>query len=306
MKKKILIVGGTGFIGSKLAKKCLSLNWKVASVSTKKPTKKKKIKNIKYIICDISKKKNLVSKIRDNYDYVVNLGGYVNHKDKIKTYNSHYLGCKNLSNFFLNKEIDSFVQMGSSLEYGANKAPHHEDMKTDYSKLKSVYARSKLLATDHLIKLNKKFNFPCTILRLYLVYGPDQEFNRFIPIIIKSCLNNEKFDCSNGKQFRDFLYISDLIDLIIKVIKNKKNIGQIVNAGSGKKYNLKKIIEKIMTISKGGLAQYGKIKLRKDEAINYYPLITKAKKIFNWSPKLKFEKGLKKTINHYKKNDKIS
>ena len=42
-----------------------------------------------------------------------------------------------------------------------------------------------------------------------------------------------------------------------------------------------------MTISKGGLAQYGKIKLRKDEAINYYPLITKAKKIFNWVSKIK-------------------
>jgi hypothetical protein len=46
---------------------------------------------------------NLYSKIKENFNYVVNLGGYVNHRDKIKTYNSHYLGCKNLSNFFLNK-----------------------------------------------------------------------------------------------------------------------------------------------------------------------------------------------------------
>ena len=306
MKKKILIVGGTGFIGNKLAKKCLSLNWNVTSVSTKKPHYKKKIKNVKYVICDISKKKNLRIKIKEDFNYVVNLGGYVNHKDKTKTYNSHYLGCKNLSNFFLDKKIDSFVQMGSSLEYGANKAPHHENMKTDYRKLKSVYAKSKLLATNHLIKLNREFKFPCTILRLYLVYGPNQEYNRFIPIIIKSCLNNEKFDCSNGKQSRDFLYISDLIELIVKVLKNKRVSGQIINAGSGKKYNLKRIIEKIMIISKGGMAQYGKIKLRKDEAINYYPLITKANKIYKWRPKLNFEEGLRKTINYFRKNDKIS
>jgi nucleoside-diphosphate-sugar epimerase len=196
--------------------------------------------------------------------------------------------------------------MGSSLEYGANKSPHQEDMKTDSQKLKSVYAKSKLLATDHLIRLNKKNYFPCTILRLYLVYGPDQEYNRFIPVIIKSCLENKKFDCSNGKQFRDFLYISDLIELIIKVLKNKNSIGQIINAGSGKKYNLKKIIKKIIAISKGGSAQYGKIKLRKDEAIYYYPFITKAKKLLKWTPKLSFEKGLKKTIDYYKKNVKIS
>ena len=300
MKKKILIVGGTGFIGSELAKKCLSLNWKVTSISTKKPSNKKKIKDVKYTICDISKKKNLYSKIKDSFDYVVNLGGYVNHKDKIKTYNSHYLGCKNLSNYFLSKKISSFVQMGSSLEYGANRAPHYEEMKTNHRKLKSVYAKSKLLATEHLLKLSRVNNFPCTILRLYLVYGPAQEYNRFIPIIIKSCLNNEKFNCSDGKQSRDFLYISDLINLIIKVLKNRRGIGQIVNAGSGRKYNLKKIIKKIAIISKGGIPQYGKIKLRKDEVVNYYPLITKAKKIFKWSPKLNFEKGLKKTINYYK------
>ena len=96
------------------------------------------------------------------------------------------------------------------------------------------------------------------------------------------------------------MYISDLINLIIKVLKNRRGIGQIVNAGSGRKYNLKKIIKKISIISKGGIPQYGKIKLRKDEVVNYYPLITKAKKIFKWSPKLNFEKGLKKTINYYK------
>ena len=58
---------------------------------------------MKYLNCDISKKKNLELKIKENFDYVVNLAGYVNHKDKIKTYNSHYLGCKNLSDFFLIK-----------------------------------------------------------------------------------------------------------------------------------------------------------------------------------------------------------
>lgn len=298
MKKKILIVGGTGFIGRELIKRCLDLKWKVTSISTKNVKHDDKLYKVKYLKCDISKKKNLELKIKENFDYVVNLAGYVNHKDKIKTYNSHYLGCKNLSDFFLNKKISSFIQMGSSLEYGKLISPHDEKMKTSYKKLKSIYSKSKLLATNYLLELNKKKNFPCTILRLYLAYGPTQDYNRFIPIIIRSCLNKEKFPCSNGKQTRDFLYISDLIDLIIKSIKNKNSRGQIINAGSGNRYKLKKVIKKIIKYSQGGEALYGKVKLRKDEAINYYPSISKAKKLLGWQPKINFQTGLKKTIKY--------
>ena len=306
MKKKILIVGGTGFIGKELIKKCLKLKWKVTSISTKIVKSKNKMLGVKYLKCDISKKKNLDLKIKEDFNYVVNLAGYVNHRHKIKTYNSHYIGCKNLSNFFQNKKISSFIQMGSSLEYGKLKSPHHEQMKVNQKSLKSIYAQSKLLATNYLLKLHVKKNFPCTILRLYLAYGPTQDYNRFIPIIIKSCLKNEKFPCSNGIQTRDFLYISDLIELIIKSIKNKKSKGQIINAGSGNKFKLKKVIKKIIKISHGGVPLYGKIKLRKDEAINYYPSILKAKKLLNWQPKVNFEEGLKKTVRYKIKYEQVS
>ena len=59
IKKKILIVGGTGFIGFHLSKQLLKLNFIVHSISTKKPTKLNKLKNVKYIILDITKKKIL-------------------------------------------------------------------------------------------------------------------------------------------------------------------------------------------------------------------------------------------------------
>ena len=87
--KKILITGGTGFIGYHLAKKCLKLNWSVTSLSTKKPKKIRKLKRVKYLIGDISDKKKLIKIIKPNsYDYVVNLAGYVDHSYKKKTMNS--------------------------------------------------------------------------------------------------------------------------------------------------------------------------------------------------------------------------
>ena len=84
-KKKILITGGTGFIGYHLAKKCLNLNWSIVSISTKSPIKKRRLKSVKYLKLDLSQKKSLKN-FPTNFDYVVNLAGYVDHSDKKKNY----------------------------------------------------------------------------------------------------------------------------------------------------------------------------------------------------------------------------
>jgi nucleoside-diphosphate-sugar epimerase len=62
---KILIIGGTGFIGYHLVTKCLKLRWKVTSISLKKPKKKRKLKSVIYILCDISHKKKLHNKVKN-------------------------------------------------------------------------------------------------------------------------------------------------------------------------------------------------------------------------------------------------
>lgn len=294
--KKILIAGGTGFIGYHLAKYCLNKNWMVVSFSKNLPKKIRKIKKVKYIKGDLYKKNDL-KKIKGKFDYVVNLGGYVDHVNKVKTYNSHYLGCKNLSNYFLNKDIKSFIQMGSSGEYGKIKAPHKE---FQVCKPKSVYSNAKFLSSLFLLKLYKKYNFPFTVLRLYQAYGEKQDINRLIPIVITSCINDHSFPCSDGKQYRDFVHVNDVILAIIKSILNKNSRGQIFNLGSGRPIKIKKLILLIRKKIGKGKPLFGKIKLRSEEAVKVYPEIKKIKKMINWSPKIKFELGLNKTIKYYK------
>ena len=299
-KKKILITGGTGFIGYHLAKKCLKLNWSVTSLSTKNPTKIRKLKKIKYLISDISKKSDLKKIININYDYVVNLAGYVDHSRKKKTLYSHYNGCRNISEIFLRKKIKKFIQIGSSIEYGRNLSPQKENLNN--TKTFSIYGKAKLMSTNYLLSLYKKYSFPVSVLRLYLVYGPYQDRNRVIPIVIDNALKSKEFDCSLGTQFRDFVYIDDVVNGIIKSLKTKKSNGQIINLGSGKPIMIKDVILKICKIIGSGKPQFGRIKFRKDEIKNLYPSIVKAKKILNWRPKVKINFGLKKTINFYKKN----
>jgi nucleoside-diphosphate-sugar epimerase len=259
-KKKILITGGTGFIGYHLAKKCLKLNWSVTSLSTKNPTKIRKLKKIKYLISDISNKSDLKKIININYDYVVNLAGYVDHSKKKKTLYSHYNGCRNISEIFLRKKIKKFIQIGSSIEYGRNLSPQKENLNN--TKTFSVYGKAKLMSTNYLLSLYKKYSFPVSVLRLYLVYGPYQDRNRVIPIVIDNALKSKEFDCSLGTQFRDFVYIDDVVNGIIKSLKTKKDNGQIINLGSEKPIMIKDVILKICKIIGSGKPQFGKIKFR--------------------------------------------
>ena len=82
-KKKLLVIGGTGFLGFHLCKEALKKGWAITSISTNKPKKIRYLKKIKYLICDIGKK-NEIAKINSNFEYVVNFGGYVDHKNKKK------------------------------------------------------------------------------------------------------------------------------------------------------------------------------------------------------------------------------
>ena len=299
MSKSILIAGGTGFIGFHLAKKCLSLNWSVTSLSTNKPRKNRKLKKVNYKICDVSNYNQINKKIKPDYDYVVNLAGYVDHTNKPKTMKSHYIGCKNLSNFFLNSKMKKFVQIGSCIEYGKIESPQKEIKQN--KKTFSIYGKAKLLSTIFLQNFYKKYNFPVTILRLYLVYGPFQDTNRVIPVTIINALKNKSFNCSNGQQLRDFTYIDDIISAIIKTLKNLKSSGEIINIGSGKPIAIKKVIIKICRLLNSGKPLFGKIDLRKDEIMKLYPKINKAKKILRWNSRTPLEVGLRKTIKFFSK-----
>jgi len=300
LSKKILIIGGTGFLGYHLAKKCLLKNWEVTSISTNKPKKVRFLPKVKYLILDITDKKILEKNIKTNYDFVVNFGGYVNHNEKLKTYNSHYIGCKNLVDIFKHKPIKLFIQIGSCVEYGHKKSPQIESYKTNVKTLKSTYGKAKLMATNYLLKTNKKYKFPCTILRLYLIYGTEQDSNRLISYTLKECFHNNKFPCSDGNQYRDFLFVEDLIRAIFLCFKNKRSIGHIINIGSGKPQKIKKVILYIKNKINLGKPMFGKISLRKDEILKLYPSIIKAKKILNWKPTTSFQMGIDKIIKFYK------
>ena len=100
-----------------MAKACLSKKFNVFSFSSSKPKTIRTLSKVKYFIGKLENKNDLKKFDKTVFDYVVNCGGYVDHKNK-KTYKSHYVGCLNLYYYFKEKKLVRFIQIGSSAEYG--------------------------------------------------------------------------------------------------------------------------------------------------------------------------------------------
>ena len=130
-KIKVLVFGGSGFIGINLINRLIEMNYDVTSFSKNIISNNKKIINVKYLHGDITLYSNIRNKLKNKkFDYVINLSGYGEHqllkRGGIDVVKDHYIGNLNISNYFLNKKIKRFIQIGSSDEYGKNVSPQQE------------------------------------------------------------------------------------------------------------------------------------------------------------------------------------
>ena len=299
--KSILVVGGAGFIGINLVKILLKHGAKVTCLSRK--NKKIEIinKNLKYIFCDYEKFNILKKKINKPFEYVINLGGYIDHSKFFirgrEVIDNHFSSTINLLLSLKKKKLKRYLHIGTCDEYGENISPIKEDSKEDPI---TSYALAKLASINLLTMLHKTENFPATSLRLFLVYGPHQKNDRLIPQVINGCLKKNFFPVSKGIQLRDFCYVDDVINAIILSLIKKEAIGEVFNVGSGKPVSVKLIISKISKIIKQGQPQFNKIPFRKNENLKLYPSINKISKMLGWKPKINLNEGLVKTIHYYK------
>ena len=296
-KIRILIFGGTGFIGYHLTKRFIKKGWQVTSVSKRSPNKEKFIKGVSYKKFNLEKIQNYKA-LKKNFDYLINVSGYINNNNKAKYKEHNYKIIKNIFLYFKESKLKAFLNFSSCAEYGGKNSPQSEISKC---KPVSIYGKDKLRCTNFLVKSFDKYSFPMIIFRAYQIYGPLQETNRLIPIASKACYFDKEFNCIDGNQIRDYLYIDDVVDAALKALNNTKSIGQIFNLGSGKKISIKYLINYIKNYYKRGKPVYGKVMLRKEESREIYPDISKIKKILKWKPKTNFRKGLLMTLRYYEK-----
>ncbi len=299
--KNILVLGGNGFIGKNFVKKYLKNN-SVTVVHFKKKIDKIKSKNIQYINVDITKKNQISKKLSLEYNYILNLSGYVDHSDLnqngFKVINTHLVGLLNLINYYKNSKIlEKFIQIGSGDEYGNNNSPFKEILREQSF---TPYSFSKVSANHFIEMAYRNIEFPAVGCRIFLSYGPYQDFNRLIPQVIYGCIKDLDFNVSSGIQHRDFCYIDDVINAFESLMLSKNTYGKIYNIGSSKPILVKTIIKKIHKIIGKGNPKFGNNPLRKNENLKSYANINKILKDTKWKPKISIDNGLNRTIKYYK------
>ena len=215
--RRMLVIGGTGFIGFHVVKEAKKRGFDTYSISLNSPKKKRFIKGVKYIKVDVTKIEDLKRKITKSYNYVINAGGYGLHPDFGKKgdllIKSHFLGLLNILKILKKKDLKKFVQIGSSAEYGKIKPPIKE---SSFGSPQTPYAIAKLSCTNFLLHLFQIHKFPVVILRLFQVYGSNQASDKILPFLIKNCKKDKKFLTTSGEQYCDFCHIDDVVNAIFK------------------------------------------------------------------------------------------
>ena len=191
-----------------------------------------------------------------------------------------------------------WVGIGSQAEYGdLNK----EISEKDICNPTSNYGKSKLLCSKISEELCQAYNIEHSWLRLFSVFGPGDNHDWLIPYLIKEMLKNNEINVTKGEQMWDYLFIDDILEVLLK-LTDAKGIG-IVNLGSGQPIAIRQIIEKIKDLTfSDSVIHYGAIEYRPDQVMYMSANITKLTQHLNWQPKTKIDDGLIKTIDFFKKD----
>ena len=309
MKFKFLITGSSGMLGRSLVEKFKKKKFNYLAPSSKELN-----------LLDKQKIKKYLNKNKPNY--IIHLAGYVggigaNIDKPIDFLNLNMMMGMNLIDTAHKLKIKNLLNIGSSCIY-----PSNEKKKINEKKLLSgqiertnegyALAKISIIKLCEYIARTKKYNYfsliPCNI------YGPNDKFNSknghvmgaLIYKIWEAKKNKKKIVevWGTGKSRREFIYVDDVSTAIIKFFNNKKFIENNIywlNIGTGVDYSIKELCVKIAKV----INYNGKFinNLQKPDGTYRKLLDIGLAKNSGWKPKIDLESGLKKTVQHYKRNN---
>ncbi len=320
--EKILVTGGAGFIGFHLSKRLLENNYQVIAldnlndyydVNLKKARLEilKQYDNFLFVKMDISNKEELEKLfLKYNFDIVINLAAQagvrysIDHPDTYIT--SNIIGFYNILECCRYYPVKHLLFASSSSVYGKNKkVPYATTDKVD--KPVSLYAATK--KSDELMAYaySNLYDIKTTGLRFFTVYGPygrpDMAYFSFTDAIFN---NREIKVFNNGDMYRDFTYIDDIVEGIVKLLdkiplKDEDGVSyKIYNIGNNKPVKISDFIE-VLEKEIGKVAKKKYLPMQQGDVYQTFADISDLKEVTSFVPKTSIEEGLHKFILWYKR-----
>jgi|MDSW01.1.fsa_nt_gb dTDP-glucose 4,6-dehydratase len=325
MLNKILVTGGSGFIGSNLIKHLLEKKYKVINVDklnySSTPDKYKsftKSKNYKFINADLQNSKKIYKVLKKNKPKIIfNLAAETHVDRSIDTPSSFIKNnilsslnlIENIKKCYLKSEIRKLklIHISTDEVYGnVLKEPSNEKKAYEPN---SPYAASKA-SVDHILRsYGVTYNIPLIIVNCCNNYGPYQFPEKFIPTVIINILKKKSVPIyGTGKNIREWIHVNDYCSALNKIMKKGKP-GENYNVGTGFRITninlskrIYKEIKKVFPNFRFNKKINKKIIDRPGHDFRYAINSNKIRKELKWKPKISFNKGIQDTINWYISN----
>lgn len=320
MMQTYLITGGAGFIGSSLTKKVLENGNKVVAIDNFCDFYNPKIKennvqeflqneNYKLYRADIRDKEAVKKIFEENkIDVVMHLAAMAGVRPSIENpvlyQEVNCMGTQNILEEMNAHNCKNLVMASSSSVYGnCKQVPFKEDMIVDFAI--SPYAATKKANEVMTHVYHKLFNMNVIMLRFFTVYGPKQRPDLAINKFTRLMLEGSPIPMfGDGSTSRDYTYIDDIVDGIIKSCEytlNNSNVYEILNLGNSSPISLKEMIDVIGQVV-GVTPKIEQLPMQPGDVDQTFADISKAKELIGYNPKTSFKEGIEKFVQWYKSN----
>lgn len=306
-RKRSLVTGGAGFIGSHLCERLLTEGHEVICLDNLFSSEKQNIehlldnKHFEFIRHDITDQ--IFLEVDEIYNLACPASPVHYQYNPVKTTKTSVMGAINMLG--LAKRVKARILHASTSEvYGDPKVhPQKEDYWGHVNCIgpRSCYDEGKRVAETLMFDYNRQNNVDVRVIRIFNTYGPRMHPNdgRVVSNFIVQALKNKDITVyGKGQQTRSFCYVDDLINGIM-LMMNKSDFTGPVNLGNPNEFTILELAEKVIKLT-GSKSKIIYKQLPQDDPTQRQPNITLAKKQLNWEPKIQLEEGLQKTIEYFK------
>jgi len=307
---RVLVTGAAGFIGSHLVERLHQAGADVSAVLRSKTNAWRLTRVAEEVVlyeADITNMSATQQVIADSRPEIVfNAASSTDARRSFDVFDNvtrdTFETSKSVINACVGGGVRKFIHLGTYEEYGTTGAPFLESAREAPI---SPYSLGKVMTAHMALLVGKLTPLKVSVVRLAATFGPRQSYRMLIPNLIKAGIEKRDFDMNDGEQVRDFLYIDDAVDGILKIGLNDSADGEILNLGNGKGTKVRDIAEMINSAMGNPIRiNFGAHEYRPLDGSLCYMSNDKAKKILRWEPATATIDAIQGTVSWYRENYK--